>query len=58
MNIEMYFMISEHIECYCMSQYFSNNGFYNFLCNNNSIIKFFKNSFYSKYNINHTSLCK
>ena len=26
MNIEMYFMISEHIECYCMPQYFINNG--------------------------------
>ena len=30
MNFEMYFMISEHIECYCMSQYFINNGILQF----------------------------
>ena len=60
MNIEVYFMISEHIGCYFISQYFINNDILHFLCNNNNnvIIKFFKNDFYSEYNINHTSICK
>ena len=59
MNIEIYFMISEHIGCYFISQYFIKMVFYIFLCtNNNVIIKFLKNDFYSEYNINHTSICK
>ena len=54
MNIEIYFMIPEHIGCYCISEYF-----FCFCYNNNVlIIKFFKNDFYSEHNINHTSICK
>ena len=30
MNIEIYFMISEHIGCYFISQYFINNGLLQF----------------------------
>ena len=30
MNIEIYFMISEHTGCYCVSQYFINNGILQF----------------------------
>ena len=30
MNIEIYFMIPEHIGCYCISEYFINNGILQF----------------------------
>ena len=60
LNIEIYFMIPEHMDVIAYQSILLTMVFYSFLCNNNNtvIIKFFKNDFYSEYNINHTSICK